>query len=529
MKKLLASAFVFFCLPAVAQPPRHFDGHSWRSQVEVLAADNMEGRETGSAGLRRAQEYVIEQAKKNGLQPAGSNGFYQAVKFVSRELVEKDTSVALVRDGKEEPLAIGDDLVVSTRVALAGEVKAPLVFAGYGMRVPEKNYDDFSGLDVRGKIIVVLNGFPDEIPGPLASHYQSVSERWKLLRSLGVIGMVNVPNPAFMDIPWPRIAANRHVPSMSLVGEEFNDAAGAQFGAYFNPARADLLLAGSGHTFAELAALGKDRKALPHFRLSVSLHSRTRVTEQPVESANLVALLPGTDPVLKDEYVVLTAHLDHLGFGAPVNGDKLYNGAMDNGSGSALLLDLAASLKKSPEKLRRSVLFIWVCGEEKGLLGSRYFAAHPTVPAEEIIADLNTDMFMPIVPLTILRVQGLDESDLGDRARAAAKVYGVRVQSDPEPQQNHFIRSDQYNFIRRGIPAVAMTVGFDPGSPEQVKFKAWITEHYHAPSDDLSQPVDLASAALYEDIFRSMVVAVANANHRPEWKSESFFRRYARN
>jgi len=330
-----------------------------------------------------------------------------------------------------------------------------------------------------------------------------------------------------MDIPWSRIALNRNHPSMELVGPEFNETAGLQLALTFNPATAEKLFAGSGHTFAEIAALGKDRKTLPHFPLSVSLKAKATVKSASVEAANVVGKLPGSDPKLKEEYVALSAHVDHVGIGEPVNGDRIYNGALDNGSGTAALIELASSFKVHPEKLRRSLLFVFVCAEEKGLLGSKYFAMHPTVPAKSIVADVNIDMFLPIVPLKILKVQGLAESDLGDRAREAAQSWGVTVQADPEPLRNSFIRSDQYSFVRHGIPAVKLDTGFEPGSPEQQIFKDWLTNRYHAPSDDLSQSVNLDTAALYEEITRSLVVSIANADAKPQWKPDSFFRRYA--
>jgi Zn-dependent M28 family amino/carboxypeptidase len=259
----------------------------------------------------------------------------------------------------------------------------------------------------------------------------------------------------------------------------------------------------------------------------VSLRATTRFLTEDVHSNNLVAMLPGSDPVLKHEYVVLSAHLDHLGIAQPINGDSIYNGAMDNGSGSAMLLDVAASLKQSHEKLKRSVLFVWVTGEEKGLLGSRYFATNPTVPAGKIVADLNTDMFLPIVPLKVLTIYGLSESDLGDRATAVATKLGYRVQPDPEPLRNLFIRSDQYSFIKQGVPSLAMKVGFDAGSPEAKVFKDWLTVRYHAPSDDASQPVDLSAAAGFEEVMRGLTVQIADDPQRPAWKQDSFFRRFA--
>jgi Zn-dependent M28 family amino/carboxypeptidase len=512
---------------AAGQTTIHFDGQTWWDHIKFLADDKLEGRDTGSRGEREAQKYAVEQLKKAGAEPAGVDGYYQPVKFVSRQIVEKDCSLALIRDGKREELVLGDDAIIGTRVMPAPEVEAALVFAGYGLKVPEKNYDDFAGLDVRGKIIVILAGSPAEIPGALASHYQTAAERWKILRAAGAIGIVSLPNPASMDIPWSRIALNRAHPSMDLDYPEFNETVGAKITVTVNPASADKLFAGSGHTFAELAALGKDRKPLPHFPLAVSLAAKSRVDVTKIESANLVAKIPGSDPALKNEYVVLSAHLDHIGIGEPINGDRIYNGAMDNGSGSALVLDMAASFKKNPEKLRRSILLVLVTGEEKGLLGSKYFAAHPTVPPKSIVADVNVDMFLPIVPLKILTIQGLGESDLGDRAGQVAQTFGVRVQADPEPERNVFIRSDQYSFVRHGVPSIMMDVGVEPGSPEQKIFKDWRTQRYHAPSDDVNQPVDLATAAKYEEIVRALLINVADDSLRPEWKPDSFFRRYA--
>jgi Zn-dependent M28 family amino/carboxypeptidase len=529
LKKLLpvASLLVAVCAFSAQVAPSHFDGKTWWDYVKVLADDNMEGRETGSAGLRRAEAYIVDQLKVAGLQPAGSDGFYQPVKFESRQIVEKDSSLALVRNGKVEPLTLGEDAYFSTRVDLAPELQAPLVFVGYGLSIPEKNYDDLAGLDLNGKVAVILNGLPADIPGSLGSHYQSAAERWKTLRKAGVVGVVGIANPATMDIPWSRMSVNRTLPSMVLAGPEFNETQGEKLAVIFNPASAGKLFEGSGHTFDEILSVAKERKQLPRFPLTASIEAKAKLEKKDLESANVIAKLPGNDPLLKNEYVVLSAHIDHLGIGEPIDGDRIYNGAMDNASGSAVLLDVASSVKKSPEKLKRSLLFLFVTGEEKGLLGSKYFAAHPTVDAKSMVADINVDMFLPIVPLKVLTVFGLAESDLGDSAREVAQAYGISVQPDPEPQRNIFIRSDQYNFIRHGIPALAMGVGVRPGSPEQKIFKDWLTQRYHAPSDDLNQPVDLQAAALYEEVIRGLMVSVAQNPQRPQWKQDSFFRRYS--
>ncbi len=528
---LSAILFLAFAVISRAQQTSsvsHFDGNSWWAHVKFLADDSLEGRDTGSEGLQKAQAYAVEQLQKAGLQPAGANGFYQPVRFNQYEVEESKSLLALVTGGQSQSLSFANDAFINTRSTRASaNLSAPLVFVGYGLQIPEKNLDELAGLDLKGKIVVYLAGSPTDIPTALASHYQTAGERWKSLHAAGAIGTITIFNPASMDIPWSRISVNRNHPSMDLSDSEFDETPGLQLGVAFNPASAEKLFAGSGHTFAEIAALGKDRKPLPHFDMAVSLKANAVILTKTLESSNIVGKLTGSDPALKNEFVVLSAHIDHVGIGAPINGDRIYNGAMDNGSGSALEMDIAASLKAHPEKLQRSILFLLVTAEEKGLLGSKYFAAHPTVAAKSIIADVNVDMFLPIVPMKVLKIGGLEESDLGTRAAAIAQSMGIKPIADPEPLRNLFIRSDQYNFIKKGVPSVKCDVTFEPGTPEQKIFKDWLTNRYHAPSDDVNQPVDLQTAALYEEFTRRLLLETANNAAPPRWKPDSFFRRYA--
>jgi len=525
---LAALSASFFCSQfAFTQSAPSFDGKRWWDYVKVLADDNMEGRETGSPGLQRASAYVVDQLKKDGLQPAGNKGYYQPVKLISRQIDESASSMELVRDSNTQFVKVGEDAMFSTRVDLAPETDAPLVFVGYGLNVPEKNYDDYAGVNVKGKVAVIFSGSPEDMPAALASHYQSSAERAKELRKAGAIGYITIPNPAAMDIPWSRMTLARKRPSMSLADAMFNDWKGIGLAVTWNPESAEELFEGSGHTFAEIVALGKDRKPLPRFPLTMSIKAKAKQITRQVESANIVAKLPGSDPQLASQYVVVSAHLDHVGVGEPINGDKIYNGAMDNASGSALVLDIANQLHASGVKPKRSLLFLFVTAEEKGLLGSRYFASKPTVPKKDIVADLNTDMFLPIFPLKIVTVYGLDESSLGEDARWAAKKNDVQVQPDPEPLRNIFIRSDQYSFIKQGVPSLAMKVGYTKGSPEEATAMKWLHERYHAPSDDLQQPVDLAAAGKFESMVADIALRVADAAKAPVWNSDSFFQRFA--
>ena len=242
----------------------------------------------------------------------------------------------------------------------------------------------------------------------------------------------------------------------------------------------------------------------------------------------MIGKLPGSDPRLKNEYVALSAHIDHLGIGEPINGDKIYNGAMDNGSGSALLLDVARSLKAESRGASSDRCCSCLCAAKKKGCWARSISPRiPRLLLKSMVADINTDMFLPLIPLKVLTVYGLQESDLGDMVREGGRGAGSDVQPDPEPLRNSFIRSDQYSFIRHGVPALAMKVGYEAGSPDAKIYKDWLTQRYHAPSDDTNQPVDLQSAAGFEEIVRALMIAVADRAQRPQWKADSFFRRYA--
>jgi Zn-dependent M28 family amino/carboxypeptidase len=504
------------------------DPNRWWSHVEALANDGMEGRNTGSPAHKRAAAYVAAQFKQTGLEPAGTDGYIQPVAFKTRTIDESHSSLALIRDGKAESLTLGEDANISLRSDAAATLDAPLVFVGYGMRVPERQFDDLAGEDLTGAVAVYLAGSPSDIPGPLQAHYQSAGERWSALKRAGAVGAISIANPKSMDIPWSRSTLGRLQPSMVLADPALDDAAGQRLAATMNPAHADKLLAGSGHTLGELLALADAGRPLPHFRLPARIKAMVAVNRGEVESQNVAGILRGSDSTRRGEYVVLSAHLDHLGIGGAVNGDTIYNGAMDNASGVAAILEIAQELHESGAKPARSILFVAVTGEEKGELGSRYFAAHPTVPAAAMIANVNIDMFLPLFPLKTLMVLGLDESDLGGDIRAVAHEMSLAVQADPEPQRNRFIRSDQYSFIKAGIPALSMKVGYEAGSPQAEIARKWTAERYHAPSDDLNQPVDRSAADLYVQVVKRLVVRIADRQMRPAWNTTSFFKRFAR-
>ncbi len=501
-------------------------GKAWWAHVQFLASDQLEGRETGSKGYEAAADYVVREFQRAGLAPGAGASYSQPVEFVKASLNEPRSSLTLVRDGHTTPVALGDDALLRWGTGSIPDVDAPLVFAGYGLDIPEASYSDLNSSSLRGAVVVYLSGGPAGIPGNLRSHHASNQERTRAMRAAGVVGAINIPNPHSMEVPWSRLSANRLQTHMSLGPPTFASGPGS-FNAVWNPAKADQLLEGSGHSLAEILDDADHDRPLPHFALPAQVRAHVSTILTKVRSRNVVGVRAGSDAKLKDEFVILSAHLDHLGVGEPVNGDAIFNGAMDDASGIASLIEIARALKAGNVKTRRSILFLAVTGEEKGELGSQYFAERPSV-AGRFVADINMDMFLPLFPLRYLEVQGLDESTLGDDIRAVCAAAHVEVQADKEPNANRFIRSDQYSFIKKGVPALAFKFGWIPGSPEEKIFKDWLNTRYHGVSDDATQPVDLEGAARFNSILTALLERVADAPQAPEWKPGSFFGRFAR-
>jgi Zn-dependent M28 family amino/carboxypeptidase len=502
---------------------------AWWDDIKVLADDGMEGRLTGSPGYLRAADYVEQRFKAEGLAPAGENGGYRQDVALTQQTVNQAASrAALVDDaGARTPLTVGEDMLISAGGGSRPQaVNAPLVFIGYGLHLPESGHDDFAGLDLKGKIAVVISGGPADIPGPVKSAARYERAVW--LVKAGAVGLIILTTPKQVEIPWARQKLLSGQPGMYLSGAEFHDSSDGFLAASIDPAASERLFEGSGHGFAELSALADASRPVPTFVLARRLEVQVAATRTAVSSPNLVAKLEGSDPGLKGEYVAVSAHLDHLGVGAPINGESIYHGAMDDASGVASVLDIAHQLKTGRHPPRRSVLFVIVCAEEKGLLGSYYFASRPTVPAGAIVADLNFDMPLPLWPLKSVIAQGADESTLGDTARSVAAASGLALAPDPLPDRNSFIRTDQFSFVRKGVPALAFKFGFARDTPEFQIEHDWRANRYHAPSDDLQQPGVLKEEAVKLDAYVADLAArIADTPERPEWLKTSIFRRYA--
>jgi len=449
--------------------------------------------------------------------------------------VPERSRLALVRDGREEALVIGQDASISARGELSGTLEAPMVFVGYGLSIPDAGWDDLAGMDLHGKIAVYVNAFPPvDVSDNVRSHVNNATERWLSLKAAGAIGAATISVPRPTGSAQAGRGGGRSgrgggtpPPVVTLADPDVNDLAGQMLSLSFTTSSGAAILAGSGHSPEELGQLLADNKPLPRFPLPGTLKAQVALERTSIDSANIVGMVEGADPQLKSEYVVMTAHLDHVGVGRAVNGDSIYNGAMDNASGTASVIETARLLKASSTPTKRSVVFVVLTAEERGLLGSRHFAGKPTVPFERIVANINLDMFLPLYPLKVIEVQGLTESSLGESVRAAAAVYGVDVQSDREPEQNRFIRSDQYSFIRRGVPALAFKFGYEFGSPEETIRRTWVNDVYHTPADEADGLINPDAAARFNRVIMTLLQQVANDTARPTWNDDSFFRRFA--
>jgi Zn-dependent M28 family amino/carboxypeptidase len=515
--------------PAAVTPPAETlspAAAQWWADITALADDRNEGRLTGSAGHRRAADYVIARFKAEGLQPAGTDGFLQPIAFEQQSVDQSASRAELVApDGTAAPLIIGEEaLIAAGGGPRPASIRAPLVFVGYGLHLPDLGYDDFAGIDLKGKIAVVLSGGPAEIPGTIKAAARFA--RTELLGKLGAAGIIALTTPHQIEIPWARQKLLATQPGMYLADATLRDARDGFFAAGVDPAHAQRLFEGSGHSFAELSALADASKPLPRFALDRELQATIVAHRDALSSPNLVAQLPGRDPKLAAQYVAVSAHLDHLGIGAPINGDAIYNGAMDDASGVATVLDIAHRLRMQRIRPRRSILFLIFTAEEKGLWGSHYYAVRPSVPKGAVVADLNFDMPLPLWRLTGVLAQGEGESTLGADARVIAYNQHLVLVPDPLPDRNVFIRTDQFSFVREGIPSLAFKFGFRKDTPEFQIEHEWRATRYHAPSDDVLQPGVLEEEAVkLDDFVAALTLRVANADARPEWLATSIFRK----
>jgi hypothetical protein len=525
--RLNAFAIAFLALalasPVPAQPasaPPIFSPESFRSHVAFLADDRLEGRDSGSRGYDLAALYVASRFEALGLKPAGRDGWYQQVPFVESRLAAEPGSLTI--GGRR--FVHGQEIVLTpTPDEAPVAIEAPAVFAGYGLEAPELGIDDYKGLDVRGKVVVVLNGFPNGMKSDVGAHLNS--DKRRIASRHGAVGLVSIRTLAEAKRrPWSRIRKNADEPSLGWIGEDgrsYTPAPGLRFRATLDTPAADALFAGAktplGRILAEAGRKGGRPKGFAlKPRVAVSQKSATRRFASP----NVLAVLPGSDPKLAGEYVLLMAHLDHLGIKPDGEGDRIYNGAMDNAVGVATMLEVARAMAASPDRPKRSILFAAVTAEEDGLLGAQYLARHP-LPGGRVAAVVNLDMPVLLYDFTDVVAFGAEHSTMGEAVARAGKSMGVSLAEDPLPEEGLFTRSDHYRFVQEGVPSVFLMTGFANGGRE--KFTHFLSTYYHKVGDDLSLPIDWRAGAKFARINYEIAREIADAPRAPLWYSDSFF------
>ena len=502
------------------------------AHIAFLADDLLRGRQPGTEGYDIAANYVASQFRHMGLLPAGVDGSYlQPVPLRRAWLSEGSAKLELQRDGSVRSFAFVEEFYRGPSLAhTASELGAGMVFAGYGIDAAPLEYNDFDGLDVDGKVVVVLSGQPLDFPSEEGAHFSSGREVMKNVVSRGAVGLVMIHTPrSEQRFAWRRVESLVGMPSMGWLdaeGEVFAEFQQIRGGAMMHFSAAEALFEGADLPLADLLARDEAGEPLPAFALPGEIHMAQSSRHESITSPNVAGYLPGSDPLLSDEFLVYTAHLDHIGeLHGEGHGDGINNGALDNASGISVMLETARLFTEGAAP-RRSVLFLAVTAEEKGLVGSEYFARNPTIPREQLAAVVNLDMPLLLYDFGDVIAFGAEHSTLGDAVRQAAEREGVALTPDPFPEQNIFVRSDHYRFVQQGIPAVFLVTGVtsaDGATDTKAIFEGFLKDHYHTPSDDLNLPIDYRAAARFTRVNFGIGDILANQLERPRWREGDFF------
>ena len=516
------------------------DANLLLNHIKVLAADEFEGRAPGSKGEELTVAYLTEQFKKVGLQPGNPDGTYvQKVPLVG---ITPDANVSLTfkKGGRQRSLKYPDDFVAWTKrvVDQAGLMDSELVFVGYGVVAPEFNWDDYKGLDVKGKTLVMLvndppvadPANPSELDpktfgGKAMTYYGRWTYKFEIAAEKGAAGAFVVHETGPAGYPYDVVKGNTGE-KFDLVTPDKNMSRAAVEG-WMTLDQAKALLAMSGQDFDALKKQAATRDFKPvalGTTASVGLKNKLRT----IDSQNVVAKLEGGDPTLKNEYVIYTAHWDHLGRGEAVKGDDIYNGAVDNGTGTAALVEIGRAYQSLATRPKRSILFLAVTAEEQGLLGSEYYSVTPLYPLEKTLAVINMDGLNVHGRTKDITIIGLGNSDLDDYAREAAASQGRELRPDAEPEKGFYYRSDHFNFAKQGVPALNTDSGIEfigkpPEYSKQVR-ENWTANIYHTPQDDVKADWDLAGLVEDAQLFWLVGYHVAEADKYPEWKPGTEFK-----
>ncbi|MGK6320799.1 M28 family metallopeptidase [Sphingomonas sp. DT-204] len=533
MKRLVAVLLACAATAAVAQDAAvpSFTPEAVRAHVEFLSDDLLEGRDTGSRGHEIAARYVASQFEGLGLKPAGDNGsWYQRITFQKTSRGETPAKLTVSGPKGSQSWAQGTEVLVGLPVRERNlDLSAPLVFVGYGITDPTLKIDDYQGLDVKGKIVVVLSGFPKGMPSEVGAHLGST--KGSNAEAHGAIGVITInTRQSAKTRPWTLMQHYADMPRFTWVspeGEPFVEAPGVRAGASLNTPAAEAVFAGAPKALAAVLDEADKTGGRPKgFALRTSARIEATSAIERVTSPNVAATLPGSDPKLANEYVVLSAHLDHIGVlptrpGDAPDKDRINNGALDNAAGIATMLEVARAIARSSNKPKRSIIFVASTGEEKGLLGADYFARHPSVPIDRIVGNVDLDMPLLLYRFTDVTAFGADHSTLGPLVAAAVKPMGVALSPDPMPQEGIFTRSDHYMFVKQGVPAVFLATGFANGGGEQ--WGKFLSGNYHHPGDDMKQPIDWVAGARFAEANYRITMAMADADQAPMWYKGDYF------
>ncbi|HVF35007.1 MAG TPA: M28 family metallopeptidase [Candidatus Saccharimonadia bacterium] len=496
--------------------------------MRFLADDHLEGREAGTRGYDLAALYVATKLRELGVAPGGDEGsYYQAVPMIRGVRERKGARFSIERDGKHTALEFETDYLPSIHyTAGKASVTAPLVFVGQAVHAPELGHDDFAGVDLAGKIAVYFGNAPERFKADERAYFASSNVKLGEIAKRGAVGVVGLSDPRDeAKRPWEQGAKNWRRPGMRLLvdGQPVDDHPALVGRASLRAARTALLFEGARHDGAQVVERLKSGK-LESFDLVGTATLASNATLDRVESRNVIGRWPGGDAALSSEHVVMTAHLDHVGTGAPINGDAIYNGALDNALGVAVMLEAVRRFAAAPPP-QRSVLFIALTAEEKGLLGAEYFARNPTVARGSLVANVNMDMPILLAPQSDVVPVGVEHSTLQRVLERAAGELEVVLSPDPVPEEVIFVRSDQYPFVKQGVPAVYLNGGVvaTDGSDAKATMKEFLKSHYHLPSDDATRPIDYPTAARLARLNHRIGEIIANDPERPRWNDGDFF------
>ncbi len=525
MKLFLSAAVVLAAIPAIAAEPA-FSPDRVKAHVTFLADDLLEGRGTGTRGYDIAARYVASQFAAAGLKPGGrDSSWYQPV-TLSETRLEGPAAVAITGPASNKIVwEHGTDAIISpSQLDATTDVSAPLVFAGFGLDAPKQGFNDYAGLNVRGKIVVILTGIPKGPPDEVLAHLGT--EKARMAAARGAIGVLSIPTLQSARLrPWDKLQATASVPRMTWVkpdGTPFVGAPGIRASATISSAGAEVLFAGSSTPLATVLAAADAEGGRPKgFALKTSARITATSVRRTVTSSEIVGRIDGSDPVLKNENVVLMAHLDHLGIRSEKTGDTIYNGALDNAAGVAVMLEVARAFAGDDKAPKRSMLFVANTAEEKGLLGAESFANNPPVPIESIASVVDLDQPLLLYPFTDVIAFGGDHSTMGTSIAKAVAKAGVTLSPDPMPAETIFVRSDHYTFVKRGVPALLLATGFANGG--KAAWEHFLATDYHQPSDDLKQPINWEAGANYARVGYLISREIADAPDRPRWYAGDYF------